>query len=141
MCLKEVSKKNEKWLSYAVYLTKDLDEAKDLVQDMYIKIHDVQKDIDDFYIIATIRNLFLNKIKQKNKTSRLDFDIVEEPVYEINDEDLYLLNRFDKLKFYEKILIKENLDKSLRDIAKDYNVNYMFVYRKIKEARNKVLNG
>lgn len=140
MDLNIISKKNKKWISYANSLTKDMDEAKDIVQDMYLKMYNVDKEVDDFYVIATIRNIFFNKVKQKSKTVPLVFDIEVDSSYEINDEELDLINKFNDLKFYERILITENLDKSVRNIAKEYNVNYMFVYRKIKEAKNKILN-
>ena len=39
------------------------------------------------------------------------------------------------------IELKENYDKSIREIAKDFNINYAFIYRKLKEIREKVLQN
>ena len=130
--LNELAKKDTYWRQAAVNICKDKYLADDLVNDMYLKLANIEKEINDFYVVIVIRNLFLDHIKQ-NKTVGLEY--YKEPInetFEIDDNQKELI---DSLKWWEKELIEMSYDKSLRQIGKELNINYAFIFKVIKKAR------
>ena len=59
--------------------------------------------------------------------------------YEVTDESNEILRRFHDLNFTEKELIELSYDNSLRDIEKQFGINYGYVHKILTEARKKVL--
>ena len=141
MILQELSKKHNYWLSIAYNICKDKELSKDLVQDMYLKIYDVSQkrtlDINDYYIVIILRNLFFDYCKENNKNVRID-DLyhleVEDKDFEINDEQLKILN---KLTYLERELLKLNQTMSYREIQRQLNINYQFARRVIIKVQEK----
>jgi RNA polymerase sigma factor (sigma-70 family) len=138
--LEELAKKDAYWRKIAKKISKDDFIADDLVNEMYIKLHDCKKQINDFYVIIVMRNLFLNQIKQNKTVSIEEFYNLEyyESDFEVDDNDQEVLKAYNALSFSERELILLSSEHSLRDIEKDYNINYGFVYRKVKAAKEKI---
>ena len=67
--LEVLAKKDSYWRSIAFNICKDRMLADDLVSEMYIRLMDCKKEINDFYVIVTIKNIFLQEIKTKNTVS------------------------------------------------------------------------
>jgi len=66
----QLSKKNGLWLKMALKICKNPEHAKDLVQDMYVRIATAKpkpNKLTDGYIFATLRNLLRDDVK-KNTT-------------------------------------------------------------------------
>ena len=148
MNLKEISKKDHLWRRYALKLSGDKFMADDLVQEMYLRVFKIEKEINDFYIMLTIRSIFFDKKKKKKNQIMVyleDYDSLlgteddPEKKFEINDEQKKILEDYNKLPFHQKQLIKESYSKSLRRIEKEFNINYGFAYREIKKAKKKLL--
>ncbi len=133
--LEQLAKKDTQWRKIAYNICKDKSLADDLVQDMYLKLCESKKEINDFYVIIVLRNLFLDHIKQ-NKTISLDgFDLPDKNVkLELNDNEIDFIK---SLKWYEKELLEISQDLSYRDIQKQYNINYRFVGRVITKTQKK----
>lgn len=141
MILQELSKRHKYWLSIAYNICKDKELSKDLVQDMYIKVYDVSQkralEINDYYIVVILRNLFLDYCKENNKNVRLDdcFNLeTNEKEFEINDEQLKILN---KLTYLERELLKLNQTMSYREIQRQLNINYQFARRVILKVQER----
>lgn len=134
--LEELAKKDSYWRSIAFNICKDRMTADDLVQDMYLRLHNVEKPIKDFYVVLTIRNLFIDKIKQEKKTTDLEYLILEDTAtkYELCDKEMELI---DSLKWWELELIEESYSKSLRQIEKEFNIDHSFTHRIIAKAKSK----
>ena len=131
--LQELSKKDSYWRSIAFNICKDKYLSDDLVNDMYLKLADCQKEINDFYVIIVIKNLFLDYVKQ---TKTVDLEYYKEPIndlFEIDDKQKDLI---DSLEWWEKELIEMTYNSSLRKVANELNINYAFVHRVIKRAKN-----
>jgi hypothetical protein len=64
--LELLCKKDDFWRRVAFNICKDKTLADDLVQEMYIKLSDCTKEINDFYVIITIKNIFLNHLKKES---------------------------------------------------------------------------
>ena len=141
MILKELSKKDKYWRSIAYNICKDKDLAKDLVQDMYLKVYEVSQKRDlepnDYYIIITIKNLFLDYCKENNKkvsTETLFYLEDNNNKYELSDEEVNILNN---LTFVERELLRLNETMSFHEIQRNFNINYQFARRVILNVKDK----
>ena len=137
--LEQLAKKDKYWRAVALNISKDRSIADDLVQEMYIKLSDVTKEINDYYVIITILNLFRahkNEVKRDRYKNMPfdDFRITQDDTFEIDDEEQLFLN---SLKWYEKELIEMSYSNSLRDIQKQLNINYQFTNRVLTKAKLK----
>lgn len=142
--IEKLALRNEYWYNTALTICKDKDLAKDLVQDMYIKLADSEFE-SDWYVINTIRNLFVDMIRT-NKTVVSD-DIVnefgnledEQSTFEPTDEEKYYLDKFYKLDYTKQELIEESYYKSDRQIGEEFNINYGYVHKKRIEGIKEIL--
>lgn len=146
--LQELSKKDSKWRSYALYLTKDKSTADDLVQDMYLKLHNHNKQINDFFVIITIRNLFYDQQKRKKyEFNYNDFSFIDrkEYTYEPTDNEKEILDYLkNNCNWWEYELLEMSTEHSLRQLQERYNINYGSIHKtikKIKEEVKKYYNG
>ena len=142
--LEELSKNDHKWRSIAFSICKDKILADDLVQDMYIKLSEVSKSINDFYVAMTIKTLFLDHIKKSEKTVSIDYfhSLSCENKYEFNDYELSVLKDCEKLTYLQNGLLKENYDLSVRQISEKYkHINYALIHRELKKAREIILGN
>jgi len=146
--LEKLALKDSQWRNIAYSICKDRMLADDLVQEMYLRLNrlvEPDKDIDDFFVIRAIINLFKDHLKQQDKTiplDKLDFGF-ETKIndFSLTDREREILNDFNNLKFYEREIIELASEKSLRKIAKEYNLHYAFVFRTKRDAINKITNG
>jgi len=139
--LEELAKKDKYWRKVALNICKDKELSDDLVQDMYIKLHNYQKQINDFFVIMVIRNLFLDVKKKKSIEVRCDYlDNLGciTPEYELDDKETELLNEFKKLNKEEQYYIEELYYKSYRQMASK-DKGYKYIFDKTKNALKKIL--
>jgi hypothetical protein len=91
--LEILSKNNELWLKMALQICRDEDTAKDLVQDMYLKLYDVNKELSNSYIYFTLKSIYTDQVKESSLKNRIvlinDFSNFD------NDFEVYDLD-FDK---------------------------------------------
>ena len=136
--LKHLAKKDKYWREIALKICKDRMLADDLVNDMYLKLYEVKKQISDFYVIITIRNLYYDYLRDKKKTVSINnfYDVTQDDTsFELDDYQLELL---DRLNWVEKGYLEMSFDLSLRQIQKELNTNYGYIYRTIKKAKEKI---
>lgn len=141
MILEQLSKRHIFWYNIAKNICKDKDLAKDLVQDMYLKVYEISEkrnlEINDYYIFRIIKNLFIDFCIENNKKVSLnDFHYLEEDFndFELCDKDLKILN---DLSFLERELLTLNQTMSYHEIQRVYNINYQFTRRTILKVKEK----
>ncbi len=143
--LEELAKKDKRWREVALNICKSKDLADEIVNQMYLRVVDERPDkekLTEWYIITIIRNLFLDHCKQRKHISieTLYYLPDDQTDKTFNDEEINMLQRINTgLKWWEKQLLIESYDKSLRDIEKEFNINYMFVKRRTEKARHHIL--
>lgn len=118
--------------------------ADDLVSEMYLKLFDCKKEINDFYVIRTIRNLFLDYIKSKNNVSIDNFYNLAENnnAFEPTDYELSIIQDCEKLPYLQNGLLKESYDLSVRQISEKYqHINYGLIHRELDKARKTILGN
>jgi len=135
--LEELAKKDSLWRKKALQICKDKDLADEIVQEMYLKFYNKNYTItDDFYIIATLRNLFID-YKKKPYNSELK-EIPTTETFEPDDKEQQILQN---LNWHEIELIEMNYNNSVRKIARELNCCHNFVRREIIRAKKRLTNG
>ena len=142
MILKELSEHNTKWkqIAYNICGCKML--ADDLVQNMYLKLMNKTK-WNEWFVRITLRNLFIDVVRKKKNVSLDELHYLEDKttIFTPNDEQQSVLDEFNKLDWVSKQLLLESLDKSLRQIQAEYNINYGYTHRQVTKAKETILNN
>lgn len=144
MYLEKLAKKQNYWINYINKFTNNEEVSKEIVQRMYIKMHNVQKEVDDWYVLRTLKNIYFDYLKKENVTISLDtcYNIEDQTnTFEINDKQLQIINNFNKLDTKTKTYIKMSSENSLRQMGEDYNESYMNIYRTILKGRLKSIGN
>ena len=160
--LELLAKQQDDWIRIAYSMTDDMDEAKDLVQEMYIVVLEGKRSIKDitykdeinrYFVWKLLRSLFIDNYRRKNskkyiKTCELIIDkddkVVEE--YDISEDNSfnYIQSRIDEivisLDVHDRQLYNlyflEGL--SYRNIASKYHVSLSWVGKRIKSIKRKL---
>lgn len=134
--MKELFEKHYKhFLNFAFSLTKNKEDAEDLVQDVYLKIHD-KENINKSFVFVVIKNLFID---QQRKMKDIFFiDVIDNIAEDLSDLTLlrYNVEEFAEkhLQDFEKNLLLSN--RTSREISKSSGVS---VY-KINQVKTKAIN-
>lgn len=142
--LKELSKQDKRWRQIAYKICKDKQLADDLVQEMYLKLYDKKYDkINEWFIWVTIKNIYLNIIKQK----RYKHEISIELFYNIEDlksDDVILEKRkqindaLDALDLWDREILLQTSEKSLRDLSEETGLTVSTLHYNKKIALKKL---
>ena len=143
--LEELAKNDKLWRKHAYRFCKCKHLADEIVQDMYLRFHRNPKDnITEYYVVLVIKSVWMNHIKTKKRevsTEQLYYIESKESTFEADDEQQMILDNYKKLDWYQKELLAEIYDRSLREIEAIYPfINYAFAYRQIKEAKQILLD-
>ena len=115
--LKKLSVHHDLWIKMLLNLGCEMSLAEDLVQDMYIRLHDLVKDesrvmygedINKYFVYITIRNLYYQHLKVSN---RYDF-------CEFVDDNSEVEAEYN----YERDYAADNLLESIKDVVSTWNV-------------------
>ena len=151
--LLEICNRHSKWVRMAQKF--DYDNAEDLVQEMYLKIYNLNPtEVNEFYIYRTIKSIFLDDYRKKKLTA---FPLRGGDIPDIEDED----EIEDELKLSEipltctELLVVQKLygyttenaetlqitihkGKSLLSISKEVNLPYKRLYTALLTAKKKI---
>lgn len=157
--LKELAKKHNKWVLMASNLGAG-DFAEDIVQESYLKISKMGNNkINDIYMYYTIRSVFIDFIRQKNKIKKIQIEkfYKNDGFKQILDKDLdkftsnnstdkeqafwKLCSKMDKelenWHFYEQGIYKiyRDTDLSIRGMAKDTKISFVNIFHTLKKTK------
>jgi len=146
-----LAKNNDIWLKMAFDIAKDKDTAKDMVQDMYLKLHKITKEINNSYVYFTLKSLYTDYVKNttvKNRTDIVDFNdydynlIADEVDFdklnEINDIFNLLDQEFKNLRSHEQIIIYHSTDDGLRKFSRDSGISIRTIQLCRKNLKNQL---
>ena len=120
-------RKHHTWLSQVSYnFTKSKDNANELVQDLYLKMMEIQdinkimfkEDVNLFYLYKMLKSIYLNGLKRSKPSLPLDDDLLNKPADEYSyeaDNDferiLELTNQaLDEFNWFDSHLLRVYLD-------------------------------
>ena len=136
--LEILAQKDALWRKIAFKICKDRMLADDLVSEMYLKLSNCTKEINDFYVIVTIKNIFLSEIKAK-KTVSIDnfYNFTTPEQFDLDDNEKEIV---ENIYWVARDYIELNEMMSLREIGKLLNTNYNFIHQTITKEKNKWQN-
>lgn len=140
--LDKLAEKHTKWLSIAYKLCKCKEASNDIVQDMYIKMYELNKEVDDGYIYFVLRSIFIES-KRKQKEFTIDNEQLFINVIQCEAENkeliLNLLNQsVDNLEPHEKTIIHFSCNMGLREFCRESGISINLVI-KVKRKLKKIL--
>jgi len=123
------------WQKYALKICGDHETAKDVVQEMYIKLNH-KTELNCAYVYMTLLTLFYD-IKRKPKTVYLDdLEYLHPSETQTDFERLeYYRKEFQKVPFQARECLIENQDLSYRKLAEKYKLNYQYIRRMAENAK------
>lgn len=151
--LQEICNRHSKWIRMAQKF--DYDNAEDLVQEMYLKIHNLNPtEVNEVYIYRTIKSIFLDDYRKKKLTAFplrggdipdiADEDEIEDEL-ELSEIPLTCTELLVLKKLYgyttenaETLQITIHKGKSLLSIAKEIGKPYKTLYKALLTAKKKI---
>lgn len=146
MILDILAKRHNEWIKLANKICKNPERSKDLVQDMYIRIYNSGKTIDQInecYIYFIMRNQFYNEIKKEKETILIDdfsnIEIFAEDYDKQKDEILSILEKErQKLSWYEKQIIDLTTEFGQRELSRQTEIHIQTIHNTTKKIKNKL---
>lgn len=147
--LGQLAQRHNEWLKLAFKICKNKEHSKDLVQDMYLKIYNSGKQIEDInecYIYFIMRNQFLNEIKDEKRF--VDFDVAI--LNEIDEEYNFIADikeqvtietlqkEFNKLTWYEKQMIDLTQEFGQRGLSRETGIHIQTIHNTTKKIKLKL---
>jgi len=132
--LSKLYKYQRLWIGYVMNLGCNIDTAKDIVQEFYIKMVDkdysYDEDSPNFYgCYVILRNMVFDLKRKEKNVELLDLDYLPESEYEEYVEDNY----DDKIEAIHKWLESNYIDYKVDDINYDIDVLKKVYYKTIYE--------
>lgn len=141
--LQELAKNHKKWLKIAYDICKDYDYSNDLVQEMYIKLHDNKKEINDAYIFMVLRSIYIDEIRKEKKVKESEqtftYHQEEESTKENKEVLIDIINsNYQSLKVYERLIIRYSYRDGLRQFARESGISKELVTKIRNKLKNKI---
>jgi DNA-directed RNA polymerase specialized sigma subunit len=143
--LTTLSKDHKKWLNIA----KQFGGSEDDVQDMYIKVSTIDKEISTSYVWCILRSICVDKLRIEAKYKHIDLNDVKELVN--SESDIQEFITYDKIQVkiegvkyrthYSDVIILDQYFKkglTMRKIAAKYNISLSEVFGSIKRTKAKI---
>ena len=147
--LEQLSKKHDKWINMAFKLCKDSDYAQDMVQDMYLKMYDIgqknpEAELRDVYVWVVMYTALKDKYRASSRIESVPIEealhlAMEDNSIEFDDKDLLYLSRAKEFRYLDRGLLLESYNKSLREIEKEFDINYGYIHRVLDKTRRLIL--
>jgi RNA polymerase sigma factor (sigma-70 family) len=144
--LKEIYENDELWIFYGLKISGNPNDARELVQEMYIKVYDyLQKNpnskIHKAFIFTVLRRLFLDW-KRDCRIVYVDDEFLnveqDTECIEILEKRKEVDRALDELRFIEWAVLLKTSETSLREIERESKVNYQQVHKYRKQALPKL---
>lgn len=149
--LEKLAVHHDLWIKMLINLGCNEENAKDLVQDMYIRLYELVKDpekimynddVNKYYVWTTLRNMYFTFVKKSNKTifyRLLDKDEVTADEYNMEEDNSFevVMGKINDITnewtVYDKRLFELYFIKglSLRAISKGANIGLTSIHNSI----------
>ena len=137
--IEELYKNHDNWINYATKVCGNSYDASDLVQEMYIKLHDCQKEINHSYVYCVIKNLYLDQYR-KNKVKEKTVYYQEE--YTEQNEEIDFTAAYEEslkeLKTYKQLIVNFSTKEGVNNFARQSGISKATIIR-IRNEFKKIL--
>ena len=137
----ELAEHHRRWLDTAFGICNDRELAKDIVQDMYIKLYECKRDINAGYVYRTLKSIFIDGKRRNREIPTIEFTNQEHEQadhYEDLITDVAKQNVFDALPTYKQIIITHSQNKGVRTFAIESNIDKNTISNIRNEYKRKI---
>lgn len=158
LTLENFAQRHQEWVKISIYLGADKELANEIVQQMYLKIGEIQikegnlnrflnynGQINTVWVFKVLQNLYIDQSKKKQISQEYyDYYYNENPIDEQEGEYHIILTKMKVviLSFneYEQMLLELYFvhNRSLREIAKRTGIGIHSIFNTIKNAKEKI---
>lgn len=140
--LEQLAKHDDKWQRIALSICQNPNISKDIVNDMYIKLHDSGKkydDINDWYVYRTLYTLFMDYLREQKKTQFTSYENIEA----VNDNEMTNTRKemdelLDKLPYFDREILLHTSERSLRKNEEYLGITIRVLFYSRKKALEKL---
>lgn len=138
--LEELAKRDKDWRKMAYQICGCKTTADDLVQDMYIKFANYDKELNDYYIFFALRSLFLDGIKKRKLeivSSELENLSIKEDDYCKETDFLkeLILKEVEALPYLEREMLKVTQEISQRELSRQTDIPLPTIKKTVLETK------
>ena len=129
---------------YALKICGCQDKKNDLVNEMYIKLHEIltkrpEMQINNSYVYSIMRSIFIDEKRKKREIYIEDaFNNIEQTLEDDTNDRIDLNNNLDKLTLLEREILLQTSESSLRAVSKRLGRSHQWVFVKHKAAMKKL---
>ena len=132
--------RDSEWKKIATKICGNKDIAKDLVNDMYIKIHDLnKKEVNKHYVSYCIYHLWIDKMSEEKKYVSFTEKIIVDD-HEKTNNRLRLDRVLNELGLLDREILLHTHEKSLRKTGEDLKMCHVKLFYKKEKAFEKLMN-
>ena len=161
-----LAEKHNDWLNMAKSFGVSLEDANELVQQMYIRITDYvgdvkkilysKSEVNTYYVYVTLRNLYLSKhhLGRKNTVYiddgyAMDLDVLQIPD-SVEEQKLHFDEIFDKIEhitkdwyWYDKKIFNIHFynEMSMRKISRETKISLSSIFNTLSNVKQKIREG
>lgn len=138
--LEQLAKRDKDWRRMALQICGDKMTADDLVQDMYLKFADYDKELNDYYIFFAIRSIFLDGIKKRkldivsNEIENLSL-LDNEYCLERDNFETEIIKQIEALPYFERETALVSQVISQRELARQSEIPFETINKTIKKTK------
>jgi DNA-directed RNA polymerase specialized sigma24 family protein len=128
--IEKLAQHHEDWVRYAISVSGNRDDALDLVQDMYLKLHDCNKEINKSYVYCVIKNIFLDQYR-KNKVKEKTVYYQEEYIQQNEELDFTAAyeESLKELKSYKQLIVNFSTKDGVNNFARQSGISKATIIR------------
>lgn len=155
MILELLAKRNDEWIRMAMSFGADRDSAKDLVQDMYLRMYKYvenperimynEDEVNTYFVFVVLRNLFISSQKSMSFEQLEEIDgEMEEPNYDSENAYNRLLDElWDEVEswhWYDTKLFKlyHNTDMTIKKISEETKISERSIWNTLDNGRKRI---
>jgi len=145
--MEEIYSQHKKWVNIVRKFGAG-DFSEDIVQEMYLKINniDLKKQTAEIYVYYTLRNMTYIFFKQRSKVSKIHIDDCLDLCYEGSDRKEELEKIYERIEeeveswhWYDEMLWKLYKDgRSMRELSNETKISLSSIFHTIKTCKERI---
>ena len=155
MILELLSKRHDEWIRMAMSFGCTKDNAQDIVQDMYLRMHKYvenperimynEDEVNTYFVFVVLRNLYISSQKSMSFDQLEDIDgEMEEPNYDYENAYNRLLDELweevESWHWYDTKLFKlyHNTDMTIKKISEETKISERSIWNTLDNGRKRI---
>ena len=132
----------DKWRSYAYDICRCHEMKNDLVNDMYLKLHDMvekepERTFSDRYIYLMIRSIFVDIKRREMDTVEIYEGVLTDEPYDSLSDRKTIYGVLEEMTFFDREILLKSKEMSFREIGRKINSHHSTISKMYNESIEK----